>query len=78
MRSHNLIFPSLSDRYGLAPEDPRVVPVRAYLNGEIVEAIRFPFPFKGELVLDFGRKLTGKTYVQADGDLDFTYGSDWE
>ncbi|MCA9441438.1 MAG: hypothetical protein KC964_11560, partial [Candidatus Omnitrophica bacterium] len=50
----------------------------AYLNGEIVEAIRFPFRFKGELVLDFGRKLTGKTYVQADGDLDFTYGSDWE
>ncbi|MCA9438275.1 MAG: hypothetical protein KC978_20995, partial [Candidatus Omnitrophica bacterium] len=71
-------FPTRSERYGFAPENPRVEPVGAYDgNGKPVKP-SFPFVLDGDCVLDFGQNLAGKIWIQADGPVDYLYGSDWD
>ncbi len=73
-----LTLPPISDRYGLAPESSRVAPERIFSEGIANENPVFPLNVDGEIVLDFGRKLTGRIWIEADGPIDFVYGSDWE
>jgi hypothetical protein len=70
--------PTLSTKYGFAPDMPEVAPVRGGRPGEPLAEIKLPLRFEGELLLDFGRKLTGRVWIEIDGPVDYVYASDPE
>jgi hypothetical protein len=70
--------PTVSARFGFAPEKPEVTPVKAGRPNERLKDYAGPIRFDGELLLDFGRKLTGRVFLEIDGPVDYVYASDSE
>jgi hypothetical protein len=70
--------PSVSQVYGLAPEEPVVTPVAAAFGSGGFEPIRWPLRLDGPVTLDFGRKLTGRVELEIDGPVEYAYASDPE
>lgn len=73
-----MTFPALSDRYGLAPETAQYEPPRYIDQDGRENDVQWPLSVDGEVILDFGRKITGKVWLEADGPLEFLYATDYD
>lgn len=67
-----------SAKYGFAPEKIEVQPIKIARPEGTLTDVSWPLRFEGEIVLDFGRKLTGRVWLDIDGPAEYVYASDLE
>lgn len=73
-----MTFPEISAVYGLAPEQSRVKPSFQIAPEAGSVPVRCPLHVDGTVVLDFGRLLAGRVFIEADGSFDYIYATDPE
>lgn len=75
---YRMKFPPLSPEYGLCPKSARVEPEELITTEGKRKRLHWPLRVEGEVILDFGRNLTGKIWIEADGPLEIIYASDMD
>ena len=63
---------------GFAPAEAKVRPVQVWCERGAPSGVAFPVAVEQEVVLDFGRLITGRIWVESTTPLEYTYASDWE
>lgn len=72
----SLKFPKVDERHGLAPANRKVQPAEYLTETGGSCPLEFPLKVESPVVLDFGNQMSGRIFLEVEGEVDCIYASD--